>query len=191
MSNVRSYFFALTALLFTSTSHAGWFGKDPELKRNYTHDELVALETQKQSALRKEDGFIIEDGYVFYLDTQGKAQYVSQSSKVVQIILFKQKLIALRSTGTIFILTEDKKLGAGGWFEIGNSTVSISTDDSDLYAETKKEGVWVYKGQPGEVVWTYITTLIPIPCGKSVCLIPMITPTIAGRAIAFKPLSQP
>lgn len=200
MNKILAATLAITALLTTSTSHAGWFSKDPELKHNYTQEELLALQTEKQSALREQDGFVIEDGYVFYLSASKPAKYVSQSSKVIKLILFKQKLIALRNNGSIYILTEDKKPGDGEWYKIGNSALDIVTDDTNLYALTYSQsrmtgvetrGVWVYKGTPGEIIWTYLTMLLPMPCGNSTCFSTIIIPTIAGREIAFTDMNIP
>lgn len=104
-------------------------------------------------------------------------------------------MIALDKDGDVYILTEDKKLGEGEWYKIGRSTIDVESDDADLLALTyrktwftRKEvrGVWNYKGQPGDLVWTYIPLMMPFSCGTNqICYNTIFIPTIAGREIAF------
>lgn len=74
---------AFIAMLFSSQlSHAGLFGKDPESKRSYSVDEIKILQSTKQAQLSQTDGFVIEDGYVFYIKSNVSPKYISGSSDV-------------------------------------------------------------------------------------------------------------
>ncbi len=182
-----------------SIAHA--WGDDPTPSRQYTREDLGVLMQQGLAAFRNNDGFFVDSGYVFYV-TSGKApQYVKDSSKVRSVLMYKGKLVALRSSGSVYILTEDKQLGDGTWYEIGNSTLKVATDGIDLYALTKRttwmglgsveRGVWVYRGTPGDLVWSFMPILMPYSCGNSTCFNTIIVPYVAGREIAFEDRGVP
>ena len=100
-------------------------------------------------------------------------------SRVVEMISYKDAIVALRQNGKIFISQTDKALD---WIEIGNRTVQIEADGSNLFALTQKNEIWAYEGQPGDmqIVLVPMTTIV----GKTTVI--TLIPTLGGREVAFE-----
>jgi hypothetical protein len=198
MKNIFVKLSILTAIYFASSiSSAGLFG-DPEPTSNYTLEDLAPLISTKQAQIRQSDGFVIDEGHIFYIQPNGPVKYVLGTKKIQKIILFKDKLISLDKHGVVSILSEDKAFGEGEWSTIGKHTTDIETDGTDLFALTYEKkwlsqreirSVWTYKGEPGQLIWTYIPIMTPYFCGGVVnCFNTIYVPAISGREIAFTDL---
>lgn len=158
---------------------------------------ISSTATAKSVARWKEnDVFTLQNGKVFHTSPRQPAgDRVRGIDQVEDILVYKGKLIALKSNGEVLLLNEDSEPGEGRWLSVARSTEKIVTDGSDLFALTvtksffragEQREVRVFKGSPGELIWTLSTIQVPYPCGQQICMNTVITPTVAGRQISFE-----
>jgi hypothetical protein len=195
---MRLIFVVFLLVLVPHSPAFPWLGRSPVPSRHYFPEELMDLEQQKLAAFRKDDGFFVDLGHIFYM-TRGKdPQHVRGFSRTTSILLYKNKLIALNEKGHIALLIEEKQLGSGEWYELGHSAIKLLTDGIDLYALTERKtwmglgslekGVSVYKGEPGDLNIVFVSRVRSVPSTNSVTTQVVLVPEVAGRDITFEDL---
>jgi hypothetical protein len=147
---------------------------------------------------RENDVFTLQNGKIFHASPEHRGgTRVRGIDQVEDILVYKGKLIALKSEGEVLLLNEESEPGEGRWLPLASRTEKIATDGSDLFAlvitkpffwgkETRE--VRVFKGSPGELIWTLSSIQVPTPCGQNMCINTVVTPTVAGRQISFEPI---
>ncbi len=175
-------------LMMPKIVFASWLS-DPKPTQSYSLDDLLRLQATDQAQWRGQDGFVLDEGNVFYVNSDFYLTYIPDAKDVQKMILFKGQLVILNRDGDIYIFAEsaDQK-GEVEWANIGRHTTDIATDDENLLALTsEKKGLktvrslLVYKGErPGNLT----RTVIPIKnyCGEN-CYYHTYIPVEAGSEI--------
>ncbi len=165
-----------------------WF-KDPVISCDYSKADFEQNPQSQKIVFRSQSQelIVIDEGHVFKKSktTNFEWRYIEDTSSVQAILLYKNSLIALRTDGDIFILSEEEEK-TYGWLKIGNSASKILSTDQDLFALVKNR-LWIYKGAPEEDTITF--SMVPVYIG-SINDTPTTTlimvPQSGGRKVAFE-----
>lgn len=158
-----------------------WF-KDPIPTRDYSADHA---RSNLLSQWIVQDGnvlYFIDQGYVFKKNlNSGQTVYLKSSSEVSAILIYKSVLVALRSTGTIYVWSPNQE-----WVDIGNSAKRILATDTDLVALTDNDELWIYKGAPGDIRITWVPITMAVVTGEGIpSTIITMQPRLDGHLVAF------
>lgn len=178
LADVQTITRAQAATVRASWNPSDWFRSDPvrpsripgvdAARRGPAHQDAVELDGKL---------YFLDGGRVFEtVPGSGQAEHLSGSSKVTALVTYRGALVALRSSGKVYIWTPKRR-----WVDIGNSAASILVAGDDMLALTHSGEVWAYLGTPGPLDITYI--FIPMQIGD-VTVIQMY-PVVNGHRVAF------
>ncbi|MCC6747247.1 MAG: hypothetical protein IT371_06270 [Deltaproteobacteria bacterium] len=156
------------------------FQKAPAPSRVYSLAELEQDRGAQQLARVGDLLYFIEKGRVFQQaasDSAALGTYVKDSWGVRAVLAYADHLVAVQDDGDIYLWAAEKQQ----WVDIGNSAVKVFSVRGDLVAQTTKKQLWVYKGQPGDIVITYMPMVQRVGDVTIVTLIPLVN----GHEVAF------
>ncbi len=149
---------------------------------SFSPEELAKLRASGAVRLGGEV-YTVRKGYLFALPADGPPRAVRGVGEIADVLKFKNLLVARLRDGSVHLYEPAKR----EWIAVGKNAAQAAASGDELIVLTRGGEIQKYRGEPGDLIVSYIPITNFIFDGKgNATPITTYMPYVSGRKLAFE-----